>query len=1292
MQDLFQDDDCSDFDKIDSILNWSCTNLRVGIHRPYAAARMLQITFEKGAAARRGKRSSSLGFDPQQILMRWLGEVDSALSPDPQSTSERDEDRIELLSTLEFPSIAILFGELVRLGLFAFPKYLQRLSARGLTSASDSHSTSSNRNSSNNATTSIHTRLLRSIPTYHSTPTIQQQRRTAIYGSRPKESWEEATERRAIRELHLILPWLYRSEAIETNMEVETSSSDGIGSREQMLAALPHLWSGSRFIRIKVISEQLLAPILARPHLLDATRLSLIISIMVEVENFASLSELVLSLLQLPVDASTLSILCSTILQHSTIWTCIGSSSLMFGYLVQLYQLSFSAENSSTEASRTLASTLKSFASSGLLGKEEHDQVAKNQAEFTEIEQQLYNGDLNQIVAMVNHLISSPQDLENTIHSLTQQQSVTIPLTQAVFESILSIEEESDFDSEVLVRLLDWLCIQSSCSLEVGLKRWTQKQLRREGGVTVESPSQSNRIPTILVEMIGKSHLTCQSVILHLIEPSLTKILSNVVGLTRFSSSTLRLISVSFSSLRAVLLVQSSTTSTLSLMQEIKLRGSRSEFLSGQGQNLEILARLLVNLCSLESTTHQQVETSSSSPSAMSSTASNLRSSLSSLSEVRSLVLSRFSAFILCLKNSTKDLWGIDVQSLLNKVVYPFDETSLLLQPALELHSEMLLKRFNPWRQRQTISEIDILAERLLSMDPSFSNKGSMKVTEIAETLYRALFLVNGSSDSVENQSLQRLTSRLDDSLGGQLLQSLSSQQLLSKLVETSLKDTLTSFKSGKADETSSMSSLVRIQRLSSIQPLPFQPSESLTQSLMHVSAYLSNFSSPPQDSKVKESRTDPESTLLAHLRLLSFLFNLNVAWNQQCKNLFPQILCRLLDLSRIFAVREEDEGIFRWLIDLIGFAQEELPQDIQVNTISTFTTHLEAAMNDYSNLGSTVSAGASRGDGLIPKSNSIRLRRLALPSTQNTIFGDLILSRSMSAASKSDFVSAPSRPWNLMEPVQMQSHPSQIESISNSISSTTNSPDGPYISLPISNKASLSLSSFSGQATRDNLPSPPSESHEVECLLTSYRHVTIPISSSNEDEPKIEPSNLNKELPALDPKIGYRFFESERSYGNWKGGEPIYARDARRGMVWKRKDEVEMKLKEVSEEEKKVKEEEEENRKAMEKERLENEAKKSRQSISTSNNSVQKSNVSSSSKSGPASSNENGKPVSRRPKPRSSAGAKAAQKLKDEEQRRLQEQGQGQMEVDADGNGSKGDSAGGKKRKSRGDSDTEDG
>lgn len=632
----------------------------------------------------------------------------------------------------------------------------------------------------------------------------------------------------------------------------------------------------------------------------------------------------------------------------------------------------------------------------------------------------------------------------------------------------------------------------------------------------------------------------------------------------------------------------------------------------------------------------------------------------------------------------------MDVQSLLNKVVFSFDQTSLLLQPALELNSEMLLKRFNPWRQRQTISEIDILAERLLSLDPSFSNKGSMKVTEIAETLYQVLFLVNGSSDSVEKQSLQKVSSRLDDLLGEQLLQSLSSQQLLSKLVETSLKDTLASFKSGKADEPSSMSSLVRIQRLSSIQPLPIQPSESLIQSLMRVSSYLSDLpavvSSRQQDGQVK----DFESTLLAHLRLLSFLLSLNVAWNQQCKNLFPQILCKLSDLSRIFAVQEEDEGTFRWLIDLNGFAQEELPQDIQANAFSTFTTHLELIMKDDSNFGSKAYGVTAREDGPILSSNSIRLRRLALPSTQNTVFGDLILSRSMSAASKSDFVSAPSRPWNLMEPVQMQSHPSQIESTSNSISSTTTSPDGPYISLPISNKASLSLSSFSGQATRDNLPSPPSESHEVECLLTSYRHVTIPISSSNEDEPRIEPSNLNKELPALNPKIGYRFFESERSYGNWKGGEPIYARDARRGMVWKRKNEVEIKLKEISEEEKKVKEEEE-NRKTMEKERLENEAKKSRQSISTSNNSIQKSNVSSTSKVGPASLNENGKPVSRRPKPRSSAGAKAAQKLKDEEQRRLQEQGQGHMEVDADGNGSKGDSAGGKKRKSRGDSDTED-
>jgi len=1033
-----------------------------------------------------------------------------------------------------------------------------------------------------------------------------------------------------------------------------------------MVAALPHLWSGSRFIRVKIISEQLLPSILARPHLLNSSRLALLISVIVEAEDFSSLSEMVLSLLQVQLDPLCLSLLCSTILEHSMLWLCLGSSPLMAGYLMQLYQLSISTDSPPIEVSKTLTATLRNLAKLGWLGEEEREQSAKNQSITLEAEQTIYHGDLGQISAMLNHLLSDPRGFDNMILSLKQQESVTSPLTQAVFETTLSMAETSGIGSDysLLLRLLDWLCLQTPCSLQSGLKRWTERELSKEELASqADTSSSSGRVCGILLEMVCKGHLSCQDIIQNLVQPCFDRFLGNVVGLAKFASPP-RLLFTSLEMLRITLEIRSSTSGTLSLEQEIQLGASRSQLLV-QDQRQQIIAHLLINLSALEITS-KKPDYSSASPT-IPAAASELRLAICSLPGIKTAVLGNLSSLIMCSRSSVKDLWGMDLQALMNKVIGSFDPSSLLLLSTPELDSDKLLGRLHPWRQKQTISEINVICERIQSVEASSANKGLAQISQIAELLYKVLFALPQAASASGEECITTISEKLDDALGTQLLQTASSQVLILKLMEASLKDSLASFEAGRAAQLSSISPAVRIQRSSTLQSLPIQPSETVMLTFKHVCQSLSSASQDVRESNSPQG-SQQDSLVLGLLRLLSFLLNLNVSWPQSCKDLFPTLLPALLDLSLKVSRDEEDGNLFEKLLDLIGFTQEELPPDIQTNVVSTFTLYLESRLEDSPNSNIGIKQPGTTVDPGLPlsKSNANRIRSLALPLAQNTIFRDLILSKSMCSASISDFTPAPNKPWNLLEYVEIPANSSQVAtSTSNGISASSPPSTGPYVSLPISNKSSLSLTSFSAHASRDNPPSPPPEDHEVELLLTSSRHTSLSTPPANETEVTMENSNLNNQLPVVDPKIGYRFFESERSYGNWKGGEPIYARDWRRGQVGAgHQDEIEERINQIRETE------EEEHKK---KKRAENEKREKDRRAALAEKS-QKSHIAPA----PAPSKATG---ASRPKPKASAGAKAAQKLKEEEEERRKQEG---MEVDVNSqNGNGGAFNSGKKRKS---------
>ncbi|KAJ3559369.1 hypothetical protein NM688_g388 [Phlebia brevispora] len=99
--------------KLDILLTWSVTPLQFGDHRGYVAATLLQSYSDRAE-----ERAIRRGRDPpedviQDHLFEWL---DSSKAAGDATT---------------LPNVAVLYGQLLKRGIFSYPQYIQRLIARG---------------------------------------------------------------------------------------------------------------------------------------------------------------------------------------------------------------------------------------------------------------------------------------------------------------------------------------------------------------------------------------------------------------------------------------------------------------------------------------------------------------------------------------------------------------------------------------------------------------------------------------------------------------------------------------------------------------------------------------------------------------------------------------------------------------------------------------------------------------------------------------------------------------------------------------------------------------------------------------------------------------------------------------------------------------------------------------------------------------------------------------------------------------------------------------------------------
>jgi mediator of RNA polymerase II transcription subunit 12 len=185
--------------KIERLLTWSVTPLQFGAHRAYAAATLLRAWLAR--AARRAPEAAARTL-LQDRLFAFLDGADPG--------------------ALGLGAVALLFGELVKRGLFSYELYVQRLIARGERGLSFADVRFLPPVPARGLTLffflfshmqeqpSRHREFLRWIPLDRASAALVGQRRVLLHGVRARETPEEANERAMRAEIRPLFPEVFR--------------------------------------------------------------------------------------------------------------------------------------------------------------------------------------------------------------------------------------------------------------------------------------------------------------------------------------------------------------------------------------------------------------------------------------------------------------------------------------------------------------------------------------------------------------------------------------------------------------------------------------------------------------------------------------------------------------------------------------------------------------------------------------------------------------------------------------------------------------------------------------------------------------------------------------------------------------------------------------------------------------------------------------------------------------------------------------------------------------------------
>lgn len=307
---LFQPSKQNSSEKLRTMLIWSTTTWRSGHHRPFAGAQLLYLFSQtkKTNFSRHGKIPPSVQkVDLGTFLLKWISEVESSMQQREEGNNTSRRSSLAATQSIDVSCLITLIGETVRLGIFSYPKYLQRLTARGLTA------TQSRDDKNGSMNEYLHAKLMRSVPLSTIPASLEHQRRVAIYGNRNKESWEEAMQRRAFKEAINIFPW--------SSLPSSSAQQDLIWNVEEPMR---HFWSSSRFVQNRVIQGHFMAYFQQRRSFYNLTPrcLAHLAQFLIRANDFVALCEIILILCdnRANVKSPTMLTCVDITLEHRIVW------------------------------------------------------------------------------------------------------------------------------------------------------------------------------------------------------------------------------------------------------------------------------------------------------------------------------------------------------------------------------------------------------------------------------------------------------------------------------------------------------------------------------------------------------------------------------------------------------------------------------------------------------------------------------------------------------------------------------------------------------------------------------------------------------------------------------------------------------------------------------------------------------------------------------------------------------------------------------------------------------------
>ncbi|WFD39552.1 RNA polymerase II mediator complex subunit [Malassezia japonica] len=331
------------------LLTWACTQERDAPGRIYLAAALLQHVHECQAGRlilRDGRRVACTWtpFTLFDVIARWVDTVDGVQGGHACPMGN-------VLRAVSTTDMARLLGALCRLELFSFARFLQRLYARGiLRSGPDTQRTQRHRQG-------LHARVFRAMPVHHVSENIRTQRRVAIYGARSAESYEEATERRAVREMAkactvlghddvasgtplgtrpspAVSPRLHAAPLSappppELALPSEAYDSTSIADAFGLQSAMPHLYIASPYVQERVLARLLPALQDDAVRAPSADEFARLATVLTSLDAMPALGEVCISLLDRHVETPCVVSVCHTVTAHARVFCALRLSNAL---------------------------------------------------------------------------------------------------------------------------------------------------------------------------------------------------------------------------------------------------------------------------------------------------------------------------------------------------------------------------------------------------------------------------------------------------------------------------------------------------------------------------------------------------------------------------------------------------------------------------------------------------------------------------------------------------------------------------------------------------------------------------------------------------------------------------------------------------------------------------------------------------------------------------------------------------------------------------------------------------